>query len=197
MGTKTSKMKPKNFVELAKQTCFSQDDLKQWYKSFISLYPNCRVYIEDFKKIYGELFPFGDASNFVQHIFQEFDLNKDGFVDFREFVIWLSVATSGNLEERLNRAFQLYDLNSNGYISVDEMTQIMRAIYRMVGIVDESHSDKRVNDIFIKFDENVDGNLSVKEFVDGTKEDPVIMKLLQCDWETKLIQKMETKLLPE
>ena len=198
MGKQTSKMKPKNFSELAEATSFMQEDLVKWYKGFVLAYPNRSLSIEDFKKIYGHHFPFGDASEFAQHVFRQFDLNGDGIIDFREFVIWLSVTIPSTTEDRLKRAFALYDIDGNGFVSKQEMTNIVQSIHKMVGIVDESNAKRCVDDIFGRMDVNIDGKLSISEFVEGTKEDVVTLSHLQCDWETtfmhNLIHDSKTKI---
>ena len=78
----------------------------------------------EFRRVYNSLFA-GDASDFAEHVFRTFDVNKDGKVDFREFVIGLSVSGSAELDKKLEWAFRMYDVNETGYITWDEMRQII------------------------------------------------------------------------
>ena len=59
------------------------------------------MYLQEFCKIYYQFFPFGDPNKFAGYIFNSFDVNKDGLVEFRDFVSALSVTSRGTMEEKL------------------------------------------------------------------------------------------------
>ena len=87
----------------------------------------------EFQKIYKQFFPFGDPSSFADYVFNVFDADKSGTIDFKEFICALSVTSRGKMEDKLDWAFQLYDIDKDGTITYDEMLQIVQSIYKMTG----------------------------------------------------------------
>ena len=90
---------------------------------------------EEFQKIYKQFFPFGDPTSFADYVFNVFDSDKSGSIDFKEFICALSVTSRGKMEDKLDWAFQLYDIDGDGKISYEEMLQIVEAIYKMVRVL--------------------------------------------------------------
>lgn len=123
----------------------------------------------EFQKIYKQFFPFGDPSSFADYVFNVFDADKSGSIDFKEFICALSVTSRGKMEDKLDWAFQLYDIDGDGKISYDEMLAIVEAIYKMVGSMvklpeDEDTPEKRVKKIFRMMDKDENGSLDMAEF---------------------------------
>uniref|UniRef100_A0A8C5FCY8 EF-hand domain-containing protein n=1 Tax=Gadus morhua TaxID=8049 RepID=A0A8C5FCY8_GADMO len=190
MGKSNSKLKPEVVEELTRKTYFTEKEVQQWYKGFIKDCPSGQLDAVGFQKIYKQFFPFGDPTKFASFVFNVFDENKDGRIEFSEFIQALSVWATGvppppppppSLPS--SRAFKLYDLDNDGYITRDEMLNIVDAIYQMVGNTvelpeEENTPEKRVDRIFAMMDKNADGKLTLQEFQEGSKADPSIVQAL-------------------
>ena len=183
MGKGQSKLSRDQIKTLAQQTYFTEKEIRQWYKGFKRDCPNGLLTEVGFQKIYKQFFPQGDPSEFASFVFKVFDENKDGAIEFPEFVRALSITSRGTLEEKLGWAFKLYDLDRDGFITREEMESIVGSIYKMLGDnvklpEDENTPEKRVERIFAAMDKNQDAQLSQEEFIEGAKGDPNIVQAL-------------------
>ena len=183
MGKASSKLSKEQLKELKEATHFESKELQQWYKGFLRDCPSGQLTKEDLRRVYKQFFPFGDPTAFSDLVFDVFDSDNSGTVDFKEFITALSISSRGDIDEKLQWAFQLYDINKDGLISQDEMLSIVTAIYKMVGTMmkvpeDESTPEKRVQKLFGMMDTDHDGLINFTEFCEGSKKDDTIVSAL-------------------
>merc|ERR1711983_766565 len=164
-------------------THYDEKTIQEWYRGFMSDCPDGKLNTQSFMKIYSKCFPTGNAAEFCDHVFRTFDSDKNGFIDFKEFLLAINVTSNGNPEEKLNWAFSMYDVDGNGWIDLPEMTKIVRSIYRMTGPKyggGESYEtpEVRAASIFKRMDVNSDGKVTRQEFVTTCLDDQQLIGLL-------------------
>ncbi|XP_075360188.1 A-type potassium channel modulatory protein KCNIP2 isoform X2 [Mycteria americana] len=125
-----------------------------------------------------------DSSTYATFLFNAFDTDHDGSVSFEDFVSGLSIILRGTIDDRLNWAFNLYDLNKDGCITKEEMLDIMKSIYDMMGkytypAMREEAPREHVENFFQKMDRNNDGVVTIEEFLESCQKDENIMRSMQ------------------
>lgn len=185
MGQKGSKDRlSKADIEMLKtSTRYDEATIREWYRGFKADCPDGRLTPKAFMTIYSKCFPTGNANDFCDHVFRTFDTDKNGFIDFKEFLLAIDVTSSGCPEEKLNWAFSMYDVDGNGWIDLTEMTRIVKSIYNMMGpnqvAMDKYESpEARAEGIFRRMDVNSDGKVTRQEFVRCCLEDQKLIELL-------------------
>ena len=182
MGKNCSKLQPKELSDLKLNTHFSASEIKEWYKAFMMDFPGGKLNRAQFKMLYSNLFPYGDESRFVEHAFRSFDSDGDGYVDFRELMLAMSISSTGDPTQKLEWAFSMYDLDGDGYVTRREMFEMITSVQRMArnnkeAIETEHCTEQRVHRIFLQMDRNNDGKLSKEEFVLGAQIDDLVSQL--------------------
>ncbi|XP_064328908.1 calsenilin-like [Phalacrocorax carbo] len=124
---------PEGLEQLLAQTKFTKKELQSLYRGFKNECPSGLVDEETFKLIYSQFFPQGDASTYAHFLFDAFDADRNGALCFQDFAVGLSVLLRGTVHQKLKWAFNLYDINKDGYITKEEMLEIMKSIYDMMG----------------------------------------------------------------
>lgn len=178
MGNSTTKP---DFKDLSKGLNFTTAEVKEWFGKFKKDFPEGNITRSDFEKLYTTMIGVqGDATEFCNHVFNQYDSDGNGFIDFREFVTTVSVATKGTLQEKLVWAFNLYDLDGNGSLTELEISNVLFAIYKAKGMNEARNEVKVVVDeIFKSADDNGDGVLSEDEFVKHASSSEHIKQLVK------------------
>ncbi|XP_038677931.1 Kv channel-interacting protein 2-like isoform X2 [Scyliorhinus canicula] len=176
--------RPEGLEQLQGQTKFTKKELQVLYRGFKTECPSGVVNEETFKQIYSQFFPQGDSSMYAHFLFNAFDTDQNGSVSFENFVTGLSVILRGTIDDKLSWAFNLYDLNKDGCITREEMLDIMKSIYDMMGkytypTVRDDSPQEHVETFFQKMDKNQDGVVTIEEFIETCQKDENIMKSMQ------------------
>lgn len=185
-GGSKRKLSKEDLAFLIENTTFNKQQIKQWYKGFMRDCPKGQLTREKFLEVYASFFPEGNAEKFCEHVFRTFDSDHSGKIDFKEFLLAINITSAGKPEQKLDWAFHMYDVNGDGTIEPKEMTEIITAIYSMVGAgMTSSNTDdtpeSRTKEIFVKMDENKDGVLTKDEFVKGCMSDKFLYQMLTAD----------------
>ncbi|XP_001379970.1 guanylyl cyclase-activating protein 1 [Monodelphis domestica] len=166
-------MEGKTVEELSSTECH------QWYKKFMTECPSGQLTLYEFRQFFGLKNLSPSASQYVEQMFETFDFNKDGYIDFMEYVAALSLVLKGKVEQKLRWYFKLYDVDGNGCIDRGELLNIIRAIRAINPCSDSTMSAEEFTEtVFAKIDVNGDGELSLEEFMEGVQKDEMLLDTL-------------------
>ncbi|XP_069764133.1 guanylyl cyclase-activating protein 1 isoform X2 [Narcine bancroftii] len=101
-------------------------ELHQWYKKFMTECPSGQLSLHEFKQFFGLRGLSQEANAYIEQMFKTFDMNKDGYIDFMEYVAALSLVLRGKMEQKLRWYFKLYDVDGNGCIDRRELLSIIK-----------------------------------------------------------------------
>ncbi|XP_028136158.1 Kv channel-interacting protein 1-like isoform X1 [Diabrotica virgifera virgifera] len=172
--------RPDSLEALCRATRFTEAEIKRIYRGFKAECPTGVVKEDTFKMIYAQFFPQGvNSSQYAHYVFNTLDQDHSGLISFEDFVQNLSVLSRGSLDEKLRWAFSLYDINGDGCITREEMTDIVTAIYDLMGklaepCIEEDTVKDKVDRIFQKMDTNRDGVVTLDEFLECCRKDESI-----------------------
>ncbi|XP_069489395.1 guanylyl cyclase-activating protein 1 [Ambystoma mexicanum] len=165
----------------------SATEIHQWYKKYMTECPSGQLTQHEFKQFFGLKNLSPASSKYIEQMFDTFDFNQDGYMDFMEYVAALSLVLKGKVEQKLRWYFKLYDVDGNGCIDRGELLNIIKAIRAINRCNDEMTAEEFTNMVFDKIDINGDGELSLEEFMDGVQKDEMLLDILTRSLDLKHI----------
>ncbi|CAK9435903.1 uncharacterized protein LODBEIA_P05320 [Lodderomyces beijingensis] len=184
MGTSVSKLSKEDLKKLRDATYFDKRELQQWYKGFLRDCPSGQLSEEEFAKVYKQFFPFGDPTEYCHYLFLVFDLDNSKYIDFKEFIVALSITSRGSEEQKINWTFKLYDYKKTGRLTYNDILPIIQATYKMIGPMvalpdDEKTPELRTEKWFKVLGKNKDTDeITLEDFLKLAKSDSAIMNSL-------------------
>ncbi|XP_045158033.1 neurocalcin-delta B-like [Mercenaria mercenaria] len=143
---------------------------------------------DDFIRVYKNAF--GEkVGSLANSIFDAFDEDGNGTVDFEEFLIGLSIAEmSANTDregkmKRIRWAFNVYDKDGSGTIDKREMRQIVKAVADVSvlpakDLENKESPNKFADRLFDEIDVNGDGEITYQEFAAAAERNATLIEML-------------------
>ncbi|XP_021278937.1 calcineurin B-like protein 7 [Herrania umbratica] len=165
---------------LAAQTCFKETEVKALYKLFRKL-SSSLVNDGYLSKEEFQLGLFGNSNKqslFADRIFQLFDTNHDGFLDFGEFIRSLSVFhPDAPRSEKVGFAFQLYDIGQSGFIEPEEVKEMIWALLDESDLIlSDDDVEVIIDKTFEDADSKRDGKIDLEEWKEFVARNPTLLK---------------------
>ena len=107
-------------------------------------------------------FNFKINEEIIVKLFNDMDIDKNGLVNYTEFVSALLDYEKNIKKEHLIACFQNYDEDNSGKISFKEFCNIIRP--------QNDEEKKELKELYDRFDDNKDGEIDIDEFIKGFKK---------------------------
>ena len=196
---------------LMRKTEFTKNELKLLYWGWKCACPSGTLTESTFKDIYAQFFPqagesmttnviddnssaifVGHSSLYAHYVYRAMFAEKarQGEVRFTDYAMALSTLSRGTTRDKLEWTFRLYDINNDGKLTLEELAEISRAIYGLLGYYvslildllimsmiktifnqvspshDQTTCEKHAQQVFKKLDPNGVGYVTLEQFLD-------------------------------
>ena len=102
--------------------------MKKRYEDFIRRNPDGRIKKEDFSPELKSWCSIQNAEKLETLVFEAFDANNDGYIDFKELMVIFYLLNNGKPEEKTKHVFQLCDIDKDGTVSYAEICYLFSFI---------------------------------------------------------------------
>ena len=180
--SKSTILKDTELNEFKNLTSFSQETvikLHNHYKHFSS------VQIDDGVIDYSEFCALINRQNeLTKRIFNSIDVNKDGVINFREFIKFISCFIHGTQEEQIQLSFKIFSSDNNKHIEKETMCGMLREITsndkNLANFFDDKAINIIVNDTFSHY-ANEDFCIKYENYKAIVQKFPKILTWLKLD----------------
>ena len=160
------------------KTGHRQKEILVQYDSFAVMCPEGfltrRKFIDLSREMYGH-----QAKHLSEAIFNIFDEDKSGKIDFVEYMLAINASKMNSLEAKLRWIFDVFDKDTSGSIDGDEIDAMLRGLFAMAGIeYDEDDVKRCIKDIIGACDDDGDGEITKNEFVKNALKSLFIRSIL-------------------
>ncbi|XP_061621586.1 lysophosphatidylcholine acyltransferase 2 isoform X2 [Phyllopteryx taeniolatus] len=170
------------FTKISRKLNIKWDNVRKELDGFAAMASSCRggrITIKEFASFLK--LPVNPA---LEELFALFDRNGDGTIDFREYVIGVTIlCRPANTEDVLRMAFRLFDTDEDEKITREEFTALLRSA---LGV-----SDLNMVKLFKEIDADSSGFITFREFQAFAMTHPEYAKLFTTYLELQRYQAIQ------
>ncbi|KAJ4460478.1 putative calcineurin B [Paratrimastix pyriformis] len=176
LGGQQSNLRKADLEELVKTSHFGEQEINQLYQHFRQIASrDGTITAPAFKEALGL-----QDNLFADRIFLLFDTNRNGTLDFREFIQGLSVlGKRGTMEEKLRFSFRVYDFDGDGTIDSAELCKILKASFLSGEGMTDEQLRLAVDAMFADADSDGNGHIDFEEYRTLMLKHPAIIRAFQ------------------
>ena len=138
---------------------------------------------EEFMTLLSRVVP--DQASRASTLFDKFDEDGSGYLDFRELTIAMSVISKGDFEDKLRICFDAYDSDHSGYLQMVELQLLIESMLRPYSeAIENDPLSRELKDAIVnihtkmmQLSEKFNGKIAFCDFLNGIKAD---MLLYNC-----------------
>ncbi|VDM74485.1 unnamed protein product, partial [Strongylus vulgaris] len=167
------------------ETHFSKNEVRAIYRAFKETSPNAVINKSILREKFAELFPHGEIEHYSDLLFDSFDNDGNGTINFQEFVKALSVLCRGTMDEKLDWLYKLYDPKGKGEITWHRVFYVITSMDDLMGrkarpIPSREQRAQHAHNVFQKFDIGKRGRISKDDFITVCKTDQQIIESMSA-----------------
>ncbi|CBY24713.1 unnamed protein product [Oikopleura dioica] len=147
MGNKQSNLSRKKLKRISVKTDYSFAEIDHLYRGFRKDCPHGTIKKAEFMKIFANIFPNGEPEDFAQIVFNAYDRDRNGSIDFEEFICAMSLSRC-NFERKLKWIFNLFDADGNGKVDKSEVQGVLLSISKINSKISEEQMIRNTQKMF-------------------------------------------------
>ena len=181
---------------LTRATCYDENEIKELYEGFKQNFPNGRITPVEYADTIWSGYTGPGKEQICDQGFRAMDTDKNGYIDFKEFVLYQNVASNKlGTNTELKRHFKMFNVEGNDVINQEELTKVLQVIHdwhcpdgmvathspdgTFSGMVPIASAEERAKNIFSRMDQW--RHLTEVEFLVGCEHDEELLKILRED----------------